>query len=305
VAAAEEIETQLAWEARQRPRAAVAALVAAILIPAGTLWTGAVFADAPFGDFVASVQQALKPGPIGNEPSVGASFFQFWSDHFAEILGASALRAVGLVALGWTLTVLAAAVRARRQDFPRIAVYVSLIGAILAALETILGVIGTSVAVNRFLDGPRTVDAGAEVSGEALPLTAGLIGLAGQLALASGLILVSINAMRTGLVVRFLGILGVIVAALSVLRDVTAPLDTFVMAIWLFVLALLLTGRAPGGLPPAWRTGQAEPWPTAAEVAAARRAAAKAPQATPQEPPAKQPAPARPASSRRKRKRRN
>jgi hypothetical protein len=294
VAAAPDTEKQLAWEARQRPRAAVAAIVAAILIPAGTLWTGAVLADAPLGDFAASIQQALRPGDVGREPSVGTQFFQYYSDHLPEIIGSTVLRAIGLVALGWVLTLLAVAVRARREDFARAAVYVGIVGAVLSALATVLGAIGSAIAVNHFLDGPRTVDAAADVSGESLPVTAGIIGLVGQLALASGLILVSLNAMRTGLIVRFLGILGVILAALLVLQ-IAAPLDIFVQSIWLFVLALVLLGRGPGGLPPAWRTGQAEPWPSQAEVARARREAAEGTATEPAEP----------AASRRKRKRRS
>jgi hypothetical protein len=209
--------------------------------------------------------------------------------------------------LGDFVTMLAVAIRARRDDFPRAAVYVSLVGAVLSALATLLGALGSGLAVNHFLDGPRTVDAAAEVSNESLPVTAGIIGLVGQLALASGLILVSLNAMRTGLVVRFLGILGVILAVLLVLQ-IAAPLDVFVQTIWLFTLALVLIGRGPGGLPPAWRSGQAEPWPSAAEVARSRREAAEAAkQPAPQEPAAQETvAPAsRPASSRRKRKRRN
>ena len=304
--AEDDIERQLAWEARQRPRAAIAAVLAAILIPAGTLWTGAVFADAPLGDYIAGLQLALEPGPVGSEPSVGTQFFQYYSDHLPEIVGSSVLRAIGLVAMGWALTMLAVAIRARRDDFPRIAVYVPLVGAILSALATLLGAFGSGVAVNHFLDGPRTVDSAAEVSSESLPVTAGIIGLVGQLALASGLILVSLNAMRTGLIVRFLGILGVILAVLLVLQ-VAAPLDVFVQTIWLFTLALVLIGRGPGGLPPAWRSGRAEPWPSAAEVARARRDAAEAAkQPAAAEPAAGEPAaPARPASSRRKRKRRN
>jgi len=305
--AATDTDRQLAWEARQRPRAAIAALAAAILIPAGTLWTGAVFANAPLGDFVASLQQALEPGPIGGRPSVGTQFFQYYSDHLPEIIGSSVLRAIGLVGLGWVLTLLAVAVRGRRPEFPRAAVYIGLVGAVLSALATLLGAVGSAIAVNHFLDGTRTVDAAAEVSSESLPVTAGILGLVGQLALASGLILVSLNAMRTGLIVRFLGILGVILAVLLVLQ-IAAPLDVFIQSIWLFVLALLLTGRGPGGLPLAWRTGQAQPWPSAAEVAAARRAAATEGSTEPEpeaEPAAEPSVPASQAAARRKRKRRN
>jgi hypothetical protein len=39
-----------------------------------------------------------------------------------------------------------------------------------------------------------------------------------------------------------------------------------VQAYWLGALAYLLTGRWPSGVPKAWSTGLAEPWPSAAEL---------------------------------------
>ena len=39
-----------------------------------------------------------------------------------------------------------------------------------------------------------------------------------------------------------------------------------VQAYWLAALAYLLTGRWPSGVPKAWSTGRAEPWPSAAAM---------------------------------------
>jgi hypothetical protein len=39
--------------------------------------------------------------------------------------------------------------------------------------------------------------------------------------------------------------------------------------LWFAYLGLLLPGRVPGGKPPAWEAGEAIPWPTAGEKAAA------------------------------------
>jgi hypothetical protein len=38
--------------------------------------------------------------------------------------------------------------------------------------------------------------------------------------------------------------------------------------IWFIYVGLLLTGKLPGGRPPAWDAGQAVPWPTAGQKAA-------------------------------------
>jgi hypothetical protein len=62
----------------------------------------------------------------------------------------------------------------------------------------------------------------------------------------------------------------------------------------------------PGGAPPAWRTGDAEPWPSQRDVAKARRAAREpAPEPEPELPHGTAPARPHPSSKKRKRKRRS
>ena len=48
-------EQQLAWEARQRPRAGIAAIVAAVLTLAGYMWSGLALRDAPRAGFLESL----------------------------------------------------------------------------------------------------------------------------------------------------------------------------------------------------------------------------------------------------------
>jgi len=66
-----------------------------------------------------------------------------------------------------------------------------------------------------------------------------------------------------------MGVLGIICGALIVL-PILSPLP-IVQTFWLGAMALLLAGRWPNGLPPAWTTGEAVPWPSSAEVREARR----------------------------------
>ena len=70
--------------------------------------------------------------------------------------------------------------------------------------------------------------------------------------------LVSLNAMRVGLLTRFLGYLGIIAGVLTIIPLVPIPI---VEAYWLLALAYLLSGRWPSGVPPAWSSGEAVPWP--------------------------------------------
>ena len=87
------------------------------------------------------------------------------------LIGSGVVRALGLLALAWAVTFLAAATRARRPEFIRLAVYITLVGAVLLALSTILGPIGTVLAISDFLDSPRTVDAARDVGGSSLLIT--------------------------------------------------------------------------------------------------------------------------------------
>jgi hypothetical protein len=57
-----------------------------------------------------------------------------------------------------------------------------------------------------------------------------------------------------------MGVLGIIVGILFVI-PIGSPVPV-VQAFWLVALALLFSGRWPSGVPPAWASGQAEPWPS-------------------------------------------
>ena len=87
--------------------------------------------------------------------------------------------------------------------------------------------------------------------------------LLGGFALGFTFVMLCMNAMRAGLLTRFMGVLGMIVGATFVL-----PLDQqgVIRAFWLLALGFLIYGRWPSGMPPAWQTGEAVPWPSQAEL---------------------------------------
>jgi hypothetical protein len=296
-------EQQLAWEARQRPRAAVAALLAGVLTLAGPVWAIIALRDSPEGSFLESLGQAAQSGPIGREGSLKVPLYEFYEDNVVTLVGTGIVRGLALLALAWTVTFLAAATRARRPEFIRLAVYITLVGGVLYAISAALGPIGTVIAVSDFLDGARTVDDARDIGGSSLLITASLLGQIGPLAVVAGLFLVSLNAMRVGLLTRFLGILGVVAAVLMIIPLVPLPI---VQTFWILAVGVMLLGA---GLPPAWRSGRAEPWPTAMEAAKRRRAAEERKQGIdrPDPKPEPDPVPAgrpHPASKKRKRKRR-
>ncbi|HEX5983733.1 MAG TPA: hypothetical protein VFY69_05940 [Solirubrobacterales bacterium] len=104
--------------------------------------------------------------------------------------------------------------------------------------------------------------ANARTEASLAPLATGF-GLAGALGLVIALFYTCLWAMRTGLLTRFWGSLGMAVGIATIVG-----LIIFLLA-WLVYFAFLLLGFVPGGKPPAWQSGEAEPWPTPGEKAAA------------------------------------
>jgi hypothetical protein len=268
---ATETEEQLAWEARQRPRAAIAAALAGVLTLTGAIVVGLLFRDVPRAGYLGALERAAQSGPVGSSPSLRTPLFEFYDDRLVGLFASSVASALGLLGMAWTLYFLARATRARRLELPKFAVYLPLVGGILSALATLLRPLATATGVSNFLDGPRTVDAAQEVFTSPLGTAAGLIGLLGSLLLGLAFVIIALNAMRAGLLTRFLGILGIIVGVLVVI-PLGSPLP-IVQCFWLFAISLLLLGRLPTGIPPAWETGEAHQWPSSAEIRAQRRQA--------------------------------
>jgi hypothetical protein len=90
-----------------------------------------------------------------------------------------------------------------------------------------------------------------------------ILSFGGGLLLAIALFYTCLWAMRVGLLSRFWGSLGM---ALGI-----AMLIGFIIlaAVWFLYLGLLFLGFLPGGKPPAWEEGEAVPWATPGERAAA------------------------------------
>jgi hypothetical protein len=264
-------EDQLAWEARQRPAAAIAAMIAGLLTFGGTVWRGLILSDPPQPGFIESLAQVEEPGPIGSARSLAVALFEYQDTHAAELVAASAVAAIGYIAFGWALTYLAVATRARRRQFSKILVYLALIVCVSKAIYLVSFELGQAMSADDVLAGPRTVDAVSDVSLSGVTIFASLVGLPGTLGLALVLVFVSLNAMRVGLLTRFMGMLGIVAGALQVLPLIAQPV---VQLFWLLMLGALILGRWPNGQPPAWRTGDAVPWPSAPSAREQRQRAA-------------------------------
>jgi hypothetical protein len=305
----------LRWEARQGPRAAIAAAVSAVFVIGSGIATAAVFNGAPASGLADSLARAGRAGGIGGLPSLRVPYFEFYDDRAGTVLLTALARGIGFVAVAFMLVYLGLAVRNRSAAFRKLWIYVALAGGLLGAIATIMFTIGTSSEISSFLDGPRTVDRAADIGDSSILVTAQLIGIPGtqaigiaSLALGLGWVVICLNAMRVGLLTRFMGVLGIICGALIVL-PILSPLP-IVQTFWLGAMALLLAGRWPNGLPPAWVTGEAQPWPSQQEAREARAARNRRSQPEPEPEPDPEPVTgggdgrAHPSSRKKKRKRR-
>lgn len=79
-------------------------------------------------------------------------------------------------------------------------------------------------------------------------------GLAGLLGFTIAVVYTALWTLRTGLLTRFWGSLGIALGA------VFSFFTLFTLA-WFIYVGLLLAGWVPGGRPPAWASGEARPWP--------------------------------------------
>ena len=260
------VEEELAWEAAQRPRAGYAAIAAGVLI-FGTFLYGIVgFRDAPSVVLTDGLRDALgRPLPEGRVGLLTES--AMWFDaNAAELLAVTALAAIGTIFIAFALGFLFRATKARRPETARFILYFALVGPILFGIGPLISAASAVFSAGDYVDAGRFSTLGAHDAvrtGSGIAIAQAFVGI-GNLATAAAILLISLNAMRAGLLTRFMGILGCIVGALLILPALFGP-PAIVESFWLVALGLLILGRGRP-VPPAWRTGRAEPWPSQQEL---------------------------------------
>jgi hypothetical protein len=244
-------DEQLLYEARVRNRQAVVAVLAGILM----VTAAAISLAGPHtkvDELTLDLITANKRFPLD--------------------LIAAAVNGVASVLLAWTLVFLHGCARARSPETARPFIkWVAIVGGVLAAVAGVAYAIVVAMKVHQFVTtGAQTYEQANHLTSSAGLLGLQLVGQAAALLLAVSFVLVSLNAMRVGLLTRFMGYLGIFAGVLVLFQIIQIPV---VQGYWLAALAYLFYGRWPSGVPPAWRTGRAEPWPSSAELRARRAAA--------------------------------
>ncbi len=267
-------EETLEWERENGGRAGAAALAAAFLTILGVLLTTVGQpSSSEFDDKIVTVVDAMsrtaagQPVPPGR---ISAYAVDVGQHPLLPILGA-VLYGIGSLAIYFAMAFLFRAVRARRPEMQQFPLVLAAVGAVGFGLGRAVAEVARYVGAHNFVD---AADKSNSAASDALSPPAALIGQivwqASALALGFAFVLIALNAMRVGLLTRFMGVLGIIVGVTFVL-----PLDQqgIIRVFWLAALGALFMGRWPSGLPKAWTTGEAEPWPSQQQLREAREAA--------------------------------
>ncbi|HEV2062788.1 MAG TPA: hypothetical protein VGR12_08055, partial [Solirubrobacteraceae bacterium] len=215
------VEETLAWEAQWRPRAAAAALLGGPLLVASLVGRAVIDSGIPTDSdgavtLVESIGGAVA-GRLPGEPSLEVRQIDYLGDKTALLTLTTIGSVLGIVLTLLALTYLFRATRARNPEISR-AVGWSLAAAIATyPVGTLLAELGTWVAFADFQDASdRTAAAARDIRQEGIIPSGLLLQTLGIFALAIALVLVSINAMRVGLLTRFMGILGAIIGGIVV-----------------------------------------------------------------------------------------
>jgi hypothetical protein len=281
------VTDQVAYETRVRPRYAALTFAAAVLI------------------VVAQLIQLSGPKATVTELTIDLilAHKRFPLDLIGAIVDAFALIALA-VSLGWLQQIS----RARSEQQQRFIRWLALIGGTLSGVMAVAYAIVIANKANEFVStGTQSYPEAKHLTSGGLVIVLPLLAQLGSFLLAGGVIWISLNAMRVGLLPKLLGWVGVFAGAF-VLFPVGAIVPV-VQGFWLAAVAVVIYGRWPQGNPPAWEAGVAVPWPSAQRAGQASRGEPRqrrGRQAAPAAVAVEEPPPPRTASggTKRKRKRR-
>lgn len=187
-------------------------------------------------------------------------------DNKSDLLISSILQAIGTALLAPALYYLFRATRFRREQLPEAIRYLVIGAPILGGAFSIvhqlqLASVSDRVVAKLPLAPQAAKDLVNNELGKGSVVAVSGIGTAAGLGIAFMFLLVSLNAMRAGLLSRFMGVLGIIVGVLLVI-----PLQgnlPVVQVFWVAALGMLYLDKWPQGRGPAWETGEPIPWPSA------------------------------------------
>ena len=267
-----ETREQVASESERRRRLAVPAFAGGILY----LLSGIIVSSSLSGAPTVGIIQALAPALRGEaDPRVSPRTpeVKFISHHALTLISGSLVGMLAIGVLTLVLLVILDATRFRRPETWRPAQAMIIAGGSGVAVLNLAPSVVLAITSHKFAVGHDLSNHAADralLTSGALGVGLGLAGLFAALALAAGMAVTMLASMRIGLTARWVSILGIF-AALFFLPFFASTTLQIVTAFWLVSMGILFIGKWPNGDPPAWAAGEARPWPTGAEMRAARR----------------------------------
>jgi hypothetical protein len=238
----EEREAHLAWERRFARPAAAAAFVSLL---AGV------------------IAQVLSVLAASRERSDRAALIRL-DEHASEQIAAAVCQSLSIALMLFALYYLLRGVRHRREGGVPLAFDGVLVtAAVLFAFGNIVSAINVIDVAERFVASGARTEARADALIRDQPVVGAVAVLGARLALGIGFVFVNLNAMRVGLLTRFMGIIGI---AIGVLYAVPLLPPIVIQIFWLGALVAIFIDRWPGGRGEAWETGEPGVWLSAAEL---------------------------------------
>lgn len=260
-------EAALAREEQGRGLAAAGAIAAGVATLAGGIASTLVNQALPDDpDAVVTLLPALDDGLAGRDVPTGilAQQVAWIGDHVVAQAVGGVLVALASLLMLIPLRYLFLAVQARNPDMGRGGIVAAVTGCLLSGVGFLVYTVAFSLEARAFADeAVQTSGAARDAISGSVVQAATVIYQLGRFGLALALVILSLNAMRVGLLTRFFGILGILSGVLLVL-----PIDQpgIIRSFFLIALGLMFLGRWMGGAPPAWKSGRAEPWPSQQEL---------------------------------------
>ncbi len=180
----------------------------------------------------------------------------------SDILLGQLVQAAGVLLFAAPMTFLLQAAAARSERVRRQMVGFTIAGPLLLAISLILYFAAYDSVASSFNDMTSVTPSAANdtaknlLTGETTYSTFGALQIAGLITMVIAIIYTSLWAMRTGLLTRFLGFIGI---ALGVGFVLIGP---FALAMWTILVSPLIARLWPGPRPPAWDAGVAIEWPS-------------------------------------------
>jgi hypothetical protein len=232
---------QIADERRRGRLTAIAAVFSAALFAGAAIWSQSLSNDAP-----------QRNGP---------ALLRFFDRHSSDLIGSSTLRGLALLLLLPVTLHLYRATKARRAEEPQVVLVMGTFGPLAAGIGTIIVGIALATEASSFTGKPFQTIKAADDAFRTVQLV-GLLSFSGSLALAFWFVKGCLDAMRVGLLSRFMGVVGI---AMGPGLVIFSGLFQFLLPVWLVAIAALYAGLGIRGRPPAWDAGEAVALPSARE----------------------------------------